>query len=48
LGILIDALETGNLLDDRPPPGPSNRLHEKFSPLIARLVKRWNERTLGA
>ena len=31
LGILIDALETGNLLDDRPTPGASAALIKKWS-----------------
>lgn len=31
LGILIDALETGNLIDDRPPKGCAAKLIEKFT-----------------
>ncbi len=30
LGIIVDALETGNLIDDRPKPGPTARLIEKW------------------
>lgn len=30
LGILIDAIETGNLLDDRPDSGPAAQLLEKW------------------
>ena len=30
LGILIDAKETGNLVDDRPTPGPTARLLEQY------------------
>lgn len=30
IGIIIDALETGNLNDDRPPPGPMSKLIEKW------------------
>lgn len=26
LAVLIDAIETGNVVDDRPPPGPASRL----------------------
>lgn len=31
LGIVIDALETGNLVDDRPPKGVAGDLLEKFT-----------------
>ncbi len=31
LGIIVDALETGNLIDDRPSPGPTSRLLEQFT-----------------
>jgi hypothetical protein len=30
IGILIDALETGNLIDDRPRPGPTAKLLERY------------------
>ena len=30
IGIIVDALETGNLLDDRPLPGPTARLLKKW------------------
>lgn len=30
-GIVLDALETGNLIDDRPLPGPAARLIEEFT-----------------
>lgn len=30
LGILIDALETGNLIDDRPAPGAAAKLVERY------------------
>ncbi len=44
LGIIIDAKETGNLVDDRPPVGASAVLQERFKPLIARLRERWQRR----
>lgn len=31
IGILVDALETGNLIDDRPKAGPSSALIKKWS-----------------
>lgn len=31
LGILADAIESGNLIDDRPPAGPGPRLLEKWN-----------------
>lgn len=31
LGIIIDALETGNLIDDRPPTGPAPDVLERFT-----------------
>jgi hypothetical protein len=43
LGILIDALESGNLLDDRPAPGPAAQLQEKFKPLVASLIEAGEE-----
>jgi hypothetical protein len=30
LGIIVDALETGNLIDDRPPKGNASKLIEKY------------------
>lgn len=30
LGIIVDALETGNLIDDRPLPGATSKLIERF------------------
>lgn len=30
IGIIIDAKETGNLVDDRPTPGPTSRLLEQY------------------
>lgn len=30
LGIIIDAIETGNLIDDRPPKGPASDLIERL------------------
>lgn len=35
LGIIIDALETGNLVDDRPPPGAASRLYAKWKQTTA-------------
>lgn len=44
LGILIDAMETGNLIDDRPVVGCASRLMEQFRPLLETINKRWRER----
>lgn len=41
LGIIIDAMETGNLKDDRPRPGTSAALQDRLKPLIANLRRRW-------
>ncbi len=35
LGIILDAMETNSLKDDRPPPGAVGRLLEKFNKLIS-------------
>lgn len=37
IGVLIDGHETGNLVDDRPPPGRAAQLLEDFEPIIAHL-----------
>jgi hypothetical protein len=39
MGIVLDALETGNLIDDRPLPGPAARLIDEMTPKPAPLPK---------
>ncbi len=47
LGIIIDAMETGNLIDDRPPRGPAADLLERWkrhAPTTEAVLGRWKKR----
>ena len=38
IGILVDALATGNLIDDRPTPGAASRLQSEYQPPASNTV----------